>query len=88
MDERTDQRSGTVAVIAILAAIGSYIATFTGHPIIGLVAAVASLPLGALGMALAISPRVGGGLISLGALILGAIGVVVAILGIIGVIIF
>ncbi len=83
-----DQKTGTIAIIAIVCAIGSWIATFTGHPIIGILAAVAAVPLGAIGLAMSASPRVSGGLMSLAAIIIGVAGVVVGILGLIGVILF
>ncbi len=83
-----DQKTGTSATLAIIAAIGSFIITFTGHPIWGVIAGVVSIPLGVLGMIFAASPRVGGGIISLLAIIIGALAIVVGALGIIGVIIF
>jgi len=82
------QKTGTFAIVAIIAAVGSYFLTFTGHPLIGLVAALISIPLGIFGFLAAISPRTGGGILSTFAIVLGAIAVIVAILGIIGVIIF
>lgn len=84
----TDARTGTVAVIAILCAIGSYLATFTGHPIIGLLAAIFAIGLGVIGLVISVSPRVGGGIISIIAIVLGVFGIGVAVLGLVGVIIF
>jgi len=82
------QKTGTLAIAAIIAAVGSYLFTFSGHPLLGLVAAVLSIPLGIFGFVAAISPRTGGGILSTFAIVLGAIAVIVAVLGIIGVIIF
>lgn len=82
------QNTGTFAIMAIIAAVGSYLLTFTAHPLIGLLAALLSIPLGIFGFLAAVSPRTGGGIISIIAIILGAIAVIVAVLGIIGVIIF
>jgi hypothetical protein len=83
-----DQRTGTAATLSILSAIGSYILTFTGHPVWGLIAGVISLPLGILGMIIASSPRVSGGIISLLAIFVGALAIVVSLMGMIGVILF
>lgn len=83
-----NQKTGIFATLAIIAAIGSYIATFTGHPIIGLIAALASIPLGLVGMLMAASPTVSGGLMSIFSMFLGVCGLGVAVLGLIGVIIF
>jgi hypothetical protein len=82
------QKTGTLAIAAIIAAVVSYLLTFSGHPLFGLVAALLSIPLGIFGFFAAISPRTGGGILSTCAIFLGAIAVVVAVLGIIGVIIF
>lgn len=82
------QKPGTLAIASIIAAVGSYLFTFSGHPLLGLVAAVLSIPLGIFGFIASISPRTGGGILSTIAIVLGAIAVIVAVLGIIGVIIF
>ncbi|MEX1017067.1 MAG: hypothetical protein WDZ31_10010 [Phycisphaeraceae bacterium] len=83
MGER-EQRTGIAATISIIAAIGSYIVTCTGHPIWGLVLAVVSIPVGVVGLVISASPKVAGGMISIAAIVLGVIGLVVAILGMLG----
>jgi hypothetical protein len=83
-----EQKTGFSAMLAIIAAVGSYLATFTGHPIIGLLAALAALPLGILGLVMAASPRISGGIMSIVAIILAVLALGVALLGILGVIIF
>jgi len=83
-----DQRTGTSATLSIVSAIASYLLTFTGHPIWGLLTGIVSLPLGVLGLVLAASPRVSGGFISLLGVVLGALAIVISLLGIIGVIVF
>lgn len=83
-----EQRTGFSATLAIIAAIGSYLATFTGHPIVGLLVALAALPLGILGLIMAASPRVGGGIISIVAILLAVFAIGIALLGTLGVIIF
>lgn len=83
-----DARTGIVAVAAIICSVGSYIATFAGHPIIGLLAALLGIGLGAVGLVISVSPRVSGGIMSIIAIALGVFGIGVAILGLVGVIIF
>ncbi len=85
---QTKQVVGTAATISIIAALGSFALTCTGHPIWGLVAAIVAEPAGLFGFVRAASPRVRGGIISIVAMILGAIAAVVAILGIMGYIAF
>ncbi|MDA8163519.1 MAG: hypothetical protein M0017_00610 [Desulfobacteraceae bacterium] len=82
------QRPGLSAVLSIIAAIGSYAATFSKHPIIGLLAALAALPLGVIGLIMAASPRVRGGIVSIAAILLAIFALGIALLGIIGVILF
>jgi len=82
------EKTGIFATISIVAAVGSYIATCMGHPVWGLVAALASIPLGIVGLVLSASPRVGGGMLSIAAIALGALGLIFAILGMVGVALF
>jgi hypothetical protein len=83
-----EQKTGIAATISLIAAILSWIVTFTGHPIWGLLLALLSVPVGVMGLIMAASPRVSGGILSIIAIILGVIGLAIAILGIVGVIIF
>ena len=78
---RTEQRTGTLAIAAIIAAVLSFILTFTGHVLWGGISALISLPLGVMGFFMAASPRVGGGLMSIAAIILGVIAIGVAVVG-------
>lgn len=79
-----DQRTGAAAIGSIIAALGSYVLTCTGNPGWGLLAAIASLPLGLIGFVMAASPKVSGGLLSIAALILGALAVLISLLVFIG----
>ncbi len=81
-----DQRRGTTATLSIIAAIGAYFLTFSGYPILGLITGVVSLPLGIIGLIVAASPRVSGGIISIFAILLGAGAIIAGILGVFGVI--
>jgi hypothetical protein len=82
------QKSSTSAIFAILAAAGSYLLSFAGRPFWGMLAALLSIPLGIVGLVSAASPRVGGGLLSLIAIILGVLAMGVAVLVMIGVLLF
>ncbi len=86
--EKNEQKAGTSATVAIIAAAGSYLVSFMGHPIFGLLIALVSVPLGVVGLVMAASPRVGGGLLSLFSIILGIGAIGISILVMIGVIIF
>lgn len=79
-----DQRTGIAAISAMVLAVGSFILTFSGHPVLGLIASIVAVPLASVGLAVAASPRVGGGFLSIGALALAVVAGVFAILGIIG----
>jgi len=80
-EEPRRQRWGIFAVTAIIAAVSSYVLTLTGHSIWGAVTAAIAMPLGFIGLLVAASPRVRGGIVSLFSIFLGAIGVVVAVIG-------
>lgn len=84
----TEQKTGTLAVGAIIAAGLSFVLTFAGHPVFGLFSALISIPLGIIGLMVAASPRVGGGLLSIAAIVIGVIAMGVAVLGGVGAIIF
>lgn len=83
-----EQKTGALATGAIIAACVSFFFTFTGHPFWGVVSAVISIPLGIIGAVMAASPRVGGGLLSIVAIVVGLIAIGIAAFGMIGVIIF
>lgn len=78
---RTEEKTGTLATAAIIAAVLSFILTFTGHVVWGGISALVSIPLGAIGLFMSASPRVGGGLMSIAAIILGVFAIGVAIVG-------
>ncbi len=83
-----DQKAGTAATLAIIAAIISFVLTFSANPIWGLLTAFLAILLGIIGVVVSASPKVGGGLMSIISIVLGVIDVGIAVLGIIGVIIF
>lgn len=83
-----EQSVSIAAIVAIVAAIGSYVLTCMGHPMWALIAALLSIPIGIVGFVMAASPRVRGGILSITAIILGALAAVVAVLGMTGMILF
>lgn len=88
MQYRVEQRTGTMAILSIVAAIAAFFAIFTGSPILGLLLAIVAIPLGIFGLLRAASPRVSGGIMSIFGIALGGIGLVLAVLGMVGMIIF
>lgn len=82
------QKKSAVSIIAMVAAIGGVMASFTGHPYWGLFIGLGAIVLGALGFAMAASPRVSGGLLSIIAIALSIIGLGLSVLVAIGIIIF
>ena len=76
---RTEQKTGTLATLAIIAAVLSFFLSFTGNVLWGGFSALISIPLGLAGVFMAASPRVGGGLMSIAAVILGVFAIGVAI---------
>ncbi|RJQ76464.1 MAG: hypothetical protein C4519_14665 [Desulfobacteraceae bacterium] len=82
------QKTGTLAILSIIAAIAAFISVFSGSPVLGLFLAFLSIPLGIFGLIMAASPRVSGGIMSIAGIVLGGFGLVIAILGAVGMIIF
>jgi hypothetical protein len=83
-----EQRTGTAATLAIIAAIGGFILIFTGNPGWGLLVELVAGLLGAVGLFMAASPRVSGGLLSIAAMIIAVIGLGISVLGLIGSLVF
>ena len=82
------QRTGTAATLAIIAALGGWLTTFTGHPVWGLILALVAILLGVVGLVMAASPRVSGGILSIVAIIVAVLGIGVAGLGMVGTLVF
>ena len=77
---RPPPRMGISAILAVLASLGSMFFSCSGHPTRGLVLAVISIPLGLIGFVRAASPEVKGGFASIFAIIIGIVGVAVALI--------
>jgi hypothetical protein len=82
------QKTGTMAVLSIIAAIAAFFFVFSGSPVLGLLLAIIAIPFGIFGLLWAASPTVSGGFISIFGILLGSIGVITAVLGMLGMIIF
>jgi hypothetical protein len=82
-----NQKTGAAAIVAILAAIGSYIATCTGHGFWGLMLSIVGVIAGVIGLLMAASPKVSGGILSIVAIAMSLVGVVLGFLvGVLGVV--
>jgi hypothetical protein len=67
------------SLIAIVAAIGSFILASRGREFLGIFCALLALGAGLIGGFRALSPRVSGGILSILAVVLGAIGLIFSI---------
>ena len=72
------QVRSTVSILAILAAIGSFILASKGREFLAIGAAVFAVGAGLIGGVKALSPRVSGGMLSIAAVLLGLVAVIVA----------
>jgi hypothetical protein len=81
-----NQKTGVAAIVAILAAVGSYIATCSGHGFWGLLLSILGVIAGVIGLLMAASPKVSGGILSIVAILMSlagvALGFVVGVLGV------
>jgi hypothetical protein len=78
------QNVSMAAMVAIVAALGSFFLSCSGRGVFGLVAAIVGVIFGFLGFMRAASPRVRGGMISLAAIGLSVVALVPAILAMLG----
>lgn len=83
-----EQRTGAAAVAGLVGVIAGYALTLTGHPFWGFAVFVLSMVLGGVGLVMAASPRVAGGVMSLAVVVLGLIGLGVSALVMVGVVVF
>jgi len=77
------QVRSTAAVLAILAAIGSFVLSSMGREFLAMGAAVFAVIAGLMGGLKALSPRVSGGMLSIAAVLLGAVAVLVALVALV-----
>jgi hypothetical protein len=81
--EIAPQIRSTVSLISIVCAIESFVLSARGREMLALLCAVIAIGGGLLGGLRALSPRVSGGLISTLAIMLGVIGIVVALIALV-----
>ncbi len=77
------QARSTTSILAILAAIGSFVLSSRDHGFFALLVALVAIGAGMFGGLKALSPRVSGGMLSIAAVLLGVIAILIAILVII-----
>ena len=79
----TSPAKSLASIVAIIAAIVSFVMSARGQEFMALGAAVVAIGAGLLGGLRALSPRVSGGILSMLAVVLGAIAIVVALIALI-----
>ena len=77
---RPPQRMGLSAILAVLCSLGSMFFSCSGHPGRGLIFAGLSIPFGLFGFIRAASPEIKGGFASIFAIIVGVVGIAVALI--------
>jgi len=77
---RPPQRMGTSAILAVLASLGSMFLSCSGRPLWGLILAILAIPFGLVGFLRSASPQVSGGFASIISIIVGIVGVAVAVI--------
>jgi len=87
-DSSDGQRTGTAAIVAIIAAVAGVVLVFAGNPGWGLLLEVIAATLGAIGFFMAASPRISGGALSVVAIVIAVVGIGLSVLGVIGSAIF
>jgi len=71
---------GVAAILAVLCSLGSMFFSCSGHPGRGLVLAGLSIPFGLFGFIRAASPEIKGGFASIFAIVVGVVGIAVALI--------
>ena len=77
------QAKSAASILAIVCAIVSFILSARGREFLALFAAIVAIGAGLLGGLRALSPRVSGGILSILAVLLGAVAIVVALIALI-----
>ena len=83
-----EQHTGCAAIVSVLAAVGCYFSICGGRPVLAMLLAIISLPLGLVGLLMAAKPRVRGGFLSIVAIGLGLLGLVLSIIAAAGKLVF
>ena len=77
---RPPQRMGTSAFLAVIASLGSMFLSCSGRPLWGLILAILSIPVGLVGFIRAASPEIKGGFASIFSILVGVVGIAVALI--------
>ena len=77
------QVRSTASIVAIVAAIGSFVLSANGREFLALFAALVAIGAGLVGGLRALSPRVSGGMLSIVAVALGVIAILVALVALV-----
>ncbi len=77
------QIRSTASVVAIICALGSFYLSSHHHQLFGFIIALVAIGAGLVGGLRALSPKVSGGILSIIAVILGAIAIVYALLALV-----
>lgn len=80
----TRQQTGAAATVAIIAAIVGWIVLFAARPGWSFLLNILAVIAGIIGLIMAASPRVSGGIASIIGIVLGAVGIILAIFGMAG----
>jgi hypothetical protein len=83
-----NKKTGAAATVAIILAIAGIISVFIGHPVWAFLVELAAVAAGAIGFFMAASPRVSGGLMSIVAIIIALLGLGLAVLAMLGALVF
>ena len=77
---RPPQRTGLAAILAVLASLGSMFFSCSGRPLWGLILAILTIPFGLIGFIRAASPQISGGFASIFSILIGIVGIAVALI--------
>ena len=77
---RPPQRMGTSAILAVIASLGSMFLSCSGRPLWGLILAILAIPFRLVGFLRSASPEIKGGFASIFSIIVGIVGVAVALI--------
>lgn len=84
LEKKVEQRTGSAAILALIAALGGVVLIFAGNAGWGLLLAVIAAVLGVIGFFMSASPRLSGGVLSIVAIVLAVFGIGLSVLAVIG----
>jgi len=77
---RPPQRVGLAAILAVLASLGSIFVSCSGRPLWGLILEILTIRFGLIGFIRAASPQISGGFASIFSILIGIVGIAVALI--------